>query len=119
MPKATPIVSLRSRSGETVEMVFRPEVGETRLLTVVDGQAEEHIEVTVDGRVYVPYSPSNNLLTHRVLILPTAVVSYDSDAALLALVRAFIQSSFQRDRLSSASSVSCGRMATRRMRFQT
>ena len=31
----------------------------------------------------MPYSPENNLLTHRVIVLPSAVGDYESEADLL------------------------------------
>ena len=73
-----------------VEMIFRPEEHECRLLAFEDGETTEHASISLDGHEYVPYSPENNLLTHRVVLLPSALGSYDSNAELLADVQAFI-----------------------------
>ncbi len=88
--KPTPIVSLRTKSGDVVEMVFRPHEGETRLVTSRDGHVEEHERLLLSGREYVPYSAENNLLTHRVLLLPSRADSYTSEVALLDEIRGFI-----------------------------
>ncbi len=88
--KPTPIVSLRTKSGDVVEMVFRPHEGETRLVTSQDEHIEEHDRLLLNGREYVPYSVENNLLTHRVLLLPSRADSYASDESLLGEIRSFI-----------------------------
>lgn len=73
-----------------LEMIFRPEENRTFLVSFDDGQVAEHDSVTIDGQEYVPYSPMNNLLTHRVVMLPSEVGEYESDEELLKLVEAFI-----------------------------
>lgn len=88
--KTSPIVSLKTQSGEIIEMLFRPERAECRLVTELDGLANEHETLHRDGREYVPYSPTNNLLTHRVLLLPSEVGMYASEADLVQKVRSFI-----------------------------
>ncbi|MGC4082087.1 MAG: hypothetical protein QM736_08270 [Vicinamibacterales bacterium] len=59
-------------------------------MTWRDGDVAEHAEVEMDGHIYVPYSNTNNLLTHRVLLLPSRVGSYESDETLGTQVKAFI-----------------------------
>lgn len=88
--KASPVVSLKTQSGEIIEMLFRPELAECRLVTDLDGLANEHETLHREGREYVPYSPTNNLLTHRVLLLPSEVGTYASEADLVQKVRSFI-----------------------------
>ncbi|MEQ1761097.1 MAG: hypothetical protein ABL986_22545 [Vicinamibacterales bacterium] len=83
-------MSLRTKSGDVVEMVFRPQEGKTRLVTSRDGQVEEHDRLLLNGREYVAYSAENNLLTHRVLLLPSSADSYASDVSLLDEIRSFI-----------------------------
>jgi hypothetical protein len=73
-----------------VEMILRSDVGESRFVSAQNGTTEEHRSITVDGREYVPFSPENNLLTHRVVVLPSAAAEYESEAALLADVQAFL-----------------------------
>jgi hypothetical protein len=88
--RPTPIVSLRTKSGHVVEMLFRPLEGTTRLVTSRDGHVEEHDSLLLNGREYVAYSAENNLLTHRVLLLPSGADSYASDESLLDDIRSFI-----------------------------
>ena len=73
-----------------LEMVFRPRENKTALVSFRDGELAEHQSVVVDGHEYVPYSPGNNLLTHRVIVLPSDVGDYDSEAELLVLILEFI-----------------------------
>jgi hypothetical protein len=83
-------MSFRARDGTVLETILRSGKGETRLVAFRDGQADEHRSVSIDGHEYVPYSPENNLLTHRVIVLPSAIGDYDSEDELLAEVRGFI-----------------------------
>jgi hypothetical protein len=83
-------MSVRARDGTLVETVHRPEQGECRLVTLRGDISAEHSSITVDGREYVPYSADNNLLTHRVIVLPSAVAAYESEAALARDVQGFI-----------------------------
>lgn len=87
--RPTPVVSLRGRNGEVVEMLFRPELDETRLVSYIDGEITEHEVLGLDGVDYVPYSAQNNLLTHRVLRLPSEV-GPESNDQLVADIRDFI-----------------------------
>lgn len=85
------IVSAVLDDGAIVEMLYRPEVHETVLACFRAGEASEHASLDLPrlGRV-LPYSPNNNLLVHRVVLLPSTVGEYGSNADLLADVRAFI-----------------------------
>lgn len=88
--RTTPIVSMKTQSGEIVEMLFRAENAECRLVTVQGDSVDEHETLNRDGREYVPYSSTNNLLTHRVLLLASEVGTYPSVEALVERVRSFI-----------------------------
>lgn len=83
-------MSVRARDGTVLEMVLRRQAGETRLVTWRDGATTEATSVSIDGHRYVPYSPKNNLLTHRVVVLPSAASDYESEAELAGEVRRFI-----------------------------
>lgn len=86
-----PRAALSARSGfSLVEMVHEPESLETALLARRAGSIERCREVELDGELLVPYSPRNNLLTHRVLRLPSGVAEYVSTAELAGLVQDFI-----------------------------
>lgn len=88
--RATPIVSSRSGSGAIIEMVHRRESGEVRLAVWRDEKVSEEKTVVLDGREYRPYSAGNNLLTHRVILLPSKAEDCGSEADLLETIRTFI-----------------------------
>ena len=69
-----PAISVRAKDGVLVEMILRPESGEARLVTFRNGTVEEHQSISLDGHENVPYSAGNNLLTHRVIVLPSGGV---------------------------------------------
>ena len=71
-----------------VETILKQD--QSRLVTFRDGNVTEHESISVDGRQCVPYSPRNNLLTHKVIVLPSAVDDYDSENGLVADILAFI-----------------------------
>ncbi len=88
--KPDPVMSLRARDGTVLETILRPREAATRLVAYCDGVSAEYETVEIDGHRYVPYSPENNLLTHRVVVLPSAVGTYDSEEGLLQEVLDFI-----------------------------
>ena len=55
-----------------------------------DGAITKATSVSIAGRDYVPYSPENNLLTHRVIVLPSAVADFGTEEMLVSEIRAFI-----------------------------
>lgn len=89
--KTTPIVSAVLQDGTLVEAVYRPGTHETAFLIYSAGRVEEHRSLNLPrlGRVQ-PYSPGNNLLTHGVVLLPSAAEDYSADEILISTVRAFI-----------------------------
>ncbi len=93
-PKRTrirPAVSAILSSGELLETVYDPATPATGFV-VFDGAAwrvEKRVELP-SGVSLVPYSPENNLLTHRVVLLPSAPEDYGSEEELLLEVRKFI-----------------------------
>jgi hypothetical protein len=88
--QAEPVMSLRAKDGTMLETILKPQERQTRLVRWSDGEHAEHQSVSVDGHDYVPYSPENNLLTHRVIVLPSAVGDFGSEAELVDEVQAFI-----------------------------
>jgi hypothetical protein len=88
--KGIPVVSLRARDGTMLETLFKRSEGKTSLISLQDGSTEEHDTVTVEGREYTPYSADNNLLTHRVVVLPSALGHFESEAALISEIQSFI-----------------------------
>lgn len=88
--KILPMTSYRARDGTLIEMVFDPEVEQSRLVVYQRGALALEETVEVDGRHIGPYSPHNNLLTHRVVLFACEAMDYGTEASLLGEVRAFI-----------------------------
>ena len=70
--RRTPVMSVRTKNGTLIEMTLDPRSGEANLLAHHAGEITEGRSMSFDGRDYVPYSAENNLLTHRVVLLPSA-----------------------------------------------
>src|ERR1051325_5456841 len=74
--------------GELVEMVYDPAGRHTRF--VVGSGDEWRYEETVDvspSERLVPYSATNNLVKHGVVLFPSEPADYGDDAALVARIR--------------------------------
>jgi hypothetical protein len=89
--KPVPTVSGVFDNGVILEMVYRPHERQTAFIVW------QHDHWTVEQRFspdpqhcLVPYSPTNNLLQHQVVLLPSEPEEYDSDAALVSAVQEFI-----------------------------
>lgn len=76
--------------GSIVEMVHQAEPAQTLFVVGRDGEWRYEKSVMADGVRLVPYSPRNNLLEHGVVLYPSEPTPYDSEASLVAEVRAFI-----------------------------
>lgn len=85
------VVSAALPDGTLVETVFRPEAGETALLTFDGRQVREHTSLrTVAGVTLIPYSPRNNLFVHRAVLLPSAAGECPGAPQVFERVRFFI-----------------------------
>src|SRR3989441_5431943 len=89
--KPLPAVSGVFDNGVILEMVYRPHERQTAFVVW------QHDRWTLEQRFspdphhcLVPYSPTNNLLQHQVVLLPSEPEEYDSEAALVSEVQAFI-----------------------------
>jgi len=76
--------------GRVAELVYREDDGTTGFVVGKGDKWEEMESVEVAGELLVPFSPQNNLLVHRVVLLPSEPVEYGSDEELRAEVAAFI-----------------------------
>ena len=63
------IVSKRLADGTLIEAVIQPD-GSTALVIARDGQMGIVERAQFDGMTYLPIPPHNNLLRHRVVLLP-------------------------------------------------
>ncbi len=86
-----PTVSRILSSNSILEMVYRPEESETAF--AVFSENAWKIEARFDlpsGERLIPYSPQNNLLAHKVVLLPSSPEEYASEGELLEEIRGFI-----------------------------
>lgn len=89
--KATPTVSKVLNSGSIIELLFDLSGSATRFACFLDGvwNIEPEVNLPVGERL-IPYSPQNNLLAHKVVLLPSEPEEYGSEADLLSDIRSFI-----------------------------
>lgn len=89
--RTSPIASLVSKECGTVEMIYREEDRVTRFARFHDGLVSECLTLDVARLGCArPYSPDNNLLTHRVVLFPSEALDYSDEATLLGEIRGFI-----------------------------
>jgi hypothetical protein len=86
-----PTVSATLRDGGLVELVYDPERNETAFIVAHDGEWQRHETVALDESHHlVPYSPNNNLIRNRVVLLAAEPEEYDEVRYLVARIRSFI-----------------------------
>src|SRR5438876_640943 len=90
-PTVTPTASAVLPNGELVEMVYDPVERKTRF---VMGSAdawgyEETVQLSPFERL-VPYSPTNNLVKHGVVLFASEPTEYGDEAALVSRIREFV-----------------------------
>jgi hypothetical protein len=87
---AIPTASAVLDDGSIVEMVFRPEGGQTLFAHWKDGVCSYVPFLDASSERLVPYSPRNNLLKHEVVLLPSGIEEYGTEAELIGDIRGFI-----------------------------
>lgn len=91
-PGPTPTVSRVLPDGRLIELLYDPDRRATALaMTGADGTitVQDAIELA-DGERLVPYAADNNLIATGCVLLPSAVGTFTTQAALLAEVLAFL-----------------------------
>lgn len=89
--RKVPVVSARLPDGMLVELLYRPQEQKTLFAVAHDGVIREAENVELpDGRLLIPYSPENNLITHKAILLPSEAAEYQVEPVLRALVQGFI-----------------------------
>jgi|ERR1043165_2179000 hypothetical protein len=91
-PTVTPVASAVLPSGELAEMVYDP-AGQQTQFVVGSGDGwryEESAELSPSERL-VPYSPTNNLVKHGVVLFPSEPADYGDESALVSRVRDFVR----------------------------
>jgi YD repeat-containing protein len=89
--RLVPTASIVLADGEIVEMVYDATGGLTRF--VAAGGETWRFEAQIEsrpGEKLVPFSATNNLLVHEVVLLPAEPVEYGDERQLLARIRDFI-----------------------------
>lgn len=85
-----PLVSAVLTDGTLVETLYRSDPAETSFCVFKDGAWSNQPDLMVGTRKYVPYSPSNNLLKHEVVLFPSEPEEYGTEEALIASIQSFI-----------------------------
>ncbi len=86
-----PRVSAKLPDGTVLELLYRAEEHRTLFAVARDGVVSEAEKVELpSGKLFVPYSPENNLITHRAILLPSEATEYGSEPELRARVQDFI-----------------------------
>ena len=87
---AKPAFSLRLPDGGLAELLYDPATEKTGFAVWRQGAVSNEPRLPVGDRLFVPYSPHNSLLEHRVILLPSAADVYASEDDLLTRIRAFL-----------------------------
>ena len=85
-----PAVSLVLGDGSLVELLRDAECGRTAFAVWREGHLSLQQSFKDGTRRYRPYSATNNILQHKVVLLPSGAEDYGNEAALLAEVCAYI-----------------------------
>ena len=91
-PAVLPTASAVLDSGELVEMIYDPAGRKTQFVIGFgeEWRYEDSILASPSERL-VPYSPTNNLVKHRVVLFPSEPADYGDDAALVSRIRDFVR----------------------------
>ncbi|HEY6220267.1 MAG TPA: hypothetical protein VIV65_09415 [Gemmatimonadaceae bacterium] len=90
-PRRVPSAGTVIEDGRIAELVYEPKDGTTAFAVGAGDSWRTERELALPGDVLlVPYSPTNNLLTHDVVALPSLPAEYGTEEELIARVRAFI-----------------------------
>jgi hypothetical protein len=91
-PTVTPTAAAVLPSGELVEMVYAPALRQTRFVcgSGDEWRYEESILASPAERL-VPYSATNNLVKHNVVLFPSEPAEYGDEAALVSVIRDFVR----------------------------
>jgi hypothetical protein len=89
--QSIPTVSATLHNGSLLEMVYRPLEAQTGFMLWNNEQwtYETSVSLTPHERL-MPYSPSNNLIKHEVVLFPSEPEEYTSEEQLLHNIQTFI-----------------------------
>jgi hypothetical protein len=88
----TPTASAVLPNGELVEMLYDPVARKTQFVcgSGDEWRYEENV-LAAPGERLVPYSPTNNLVRHNVVLFPSEPADYGDEAALVSRIRDFVR----------------------------
>lgn len=89
-PKAISTISTRPSSGEIIELVYLPESQKTQLAVWQNGEWNLVDSFEQNGNVLIPYSAKNNLIRHKVILLPSQPMEYGNVEQLSAEIQSFL-----------------------------
>src|SRR5437870_3297582 len=91
-PTVIPATSAVLNSGELVEMVYDPAGRRTQFVVGFgeDWRYEESVQLSPAERL-VPYSATNNLVKHGVVLFPSEPADYGDESALVSRIRDFVR----------------------------
>jgi hypothetical protein len=91
-PTVTPTAAAVLPSGELVEMVYDPTERKTQFVCSSgdEWRYEESVLASSSERL-VPYSATNNLVKHNVVLFPSEPAEYGDESALISRIRDFVR----------------------------
>src|ERR1051325_1710167 len=90
-PTVTPTASAVLPSGELVEMVYDPVAKATQFVCgTADAWGYEDSVLASPAERLVPYSSTNNLVKHGVVLFPSEPTEYGSESDLVSRIRDFV-----------------------------
>jgi len=90
--KSTPSLVVSAVEGDTlVETIYRPETLETALAIAIDGDVRTAGEWQNGHGRHVPMRPTNNLLRHQALLLPSEPAEYGDTERLIEEIETYIR----------------------------
>jgi len=90
-PRADRAASEVREDGTLVEMVYDPERRQTSFVVWQNGQWQFAASLEEGSRRIVPFSPQNNLIRGKALLLPRAPEEYGSEQDLIEEIRGYIR----------------------------
>lgn len=88
--RVSPAMSVKVSVSEIVEIVYDTEIKQTQFVVWKDNEWSFVDFFELDGKKLIPYSPDNNLIQHKVILLPSQPEEYGTIDALFASLKLFL-----------------------------
>jgi hypothetical protein len=89
--RKVPYIGGQLRSGAIVEMIYRPDKSETAYAVFENDKVRyETVLKSDDNEGLVPFSPQNNLIRNKIILLPSSAVEYGTSVRLVHEIKDFI-----------------------------